>query len=69
MKNLKQLETELTMCEQVSEAVQYQVTGGKCKAHAAQADDKRRERPGSNIGNRENGGSRRHHTHVDATKG
>ncbi len=66
MKNLKQLETELTMCEQMSEAVQYQVTGGKC---TAQADDKRRERPGSNIGNRANGGSRRHHVCVEETKG
>ena len=67
MKNLKQLETELVNCEKVDAENQYQVTGGKVYTAA---DDKRRERPGSTIGNRASGGGRRYgnNTCVDATK-
>ena len=65
MKNLKQLETELAVCEQLPTTEQYQVTGGKS---TAQSDDKRRERPGSNIGNRANGGSRRQYACVAEVK-
>ncbi|MFM2268833.1 MAG: hypothetical protein RL757_2274 [Bacteroidota bacterium] len=66
MKDLNQLKATLTVCESVSSTVQYQVTGGKCNA---KADDKRRERPGSTIGNRESGGQRSNHTCEDKTKG
>ncbi|MFM2268831.1 MAG: hypothetical protein RL757_2272 [Bacteroidota bacterium] len=49
MKDLKQLEAELTANEQLEDVVAYQVLGG---AKYIAADDKRRERPGSTIVNR-----------------
>ncbi len=65
MKDLKELKASLTVCESVSSTVQYQVTGGKC---SAKADDKRRERPGSTIGNRESGSHRGNHSCEAETK-
>ena len=66
MKDLKQLKASLTVCESVSSTVQYQVTGGKCEA---QSDDKRRDRPGSNSGNRNEKDPKKGHQCDAQTKG
>jgi hypothetical protein len=65
MKDLKQLEIELASCEQLDDNVQYFVIGGTSNAVS---DDKRRDRPGSNIGNKQGGRHRRQRMAVDVVK-
>ena len=68
MKNLKQLESELATDEQLGEELAYNVVGGR---NYVAADDKRRDRPGSNIGNRVDGskGGRQRYQCANETKG